>query len=201
LPADDIELFFDLGSPYAYLAVARAERVLGRRPVLRPVLLGAIFRARGFGSWAETSERGQRVTEIEARAARHGLPPMSWPPGWPLNGLTAMRACVWAQARGALDAFAHAVYAHEFGRGEDTSGVDALAAIAEEVGLEGDDLRAAVASDPVKLRLRELTDDAWVRGVRGVPTVAVGSTLVYGDDQLERVPLLRGGARRRTVRR
>jgi 2-hydroxychromene-2-carboxylate isomerase len=186
----DVELYFDLGSPYAYLAVSRAGRVLGRPPVLRPVLLGGIFRARGFGSWAGTPQRGQRVAEIEARAARYGLPAISWPPGWPLNGLAAMRACVWADEQGALDAFAHAVFAHEFGRGEDTSGVPALAAIAGEVGLPGGELEAAVASEPVKRRLRELTDAAWERGVRGVPTAAVGPTLMYGDDQLEQIPRL-----------
>jgi 2-hydroxychromene-2-carboxylate isomerase len=192
LSRDDVELFFDLASPYAYLAVARAERALGVRPVLRPVLLGAIFKARGFGSWAQTGQRDQRVAEIEARAARYGLPPVNWPPGWPLNSLAAMRACVWAQQRGGLDPFVNAVYEHEFARGEDISGVPALAAIADEAGLPGDELDGGIRSEPIKLRLRELTDEAWARGVRGIPTIAVGSTLLYGDDQLEQVPLVLG---------
>ncbi|HYC81766.1 MAG TPA: DsbA family protein [Solirubrobacterales bacterium] len=186
----DVELYFDLGSPYAHLAVARAERVLGRPPVLRPVLLGAIFQARGFGSWSQSAQREGRIAELEARAERYGLPPFAWPPGWPLDGLAAMRACVWAEERGALDRFVHAAFEHEFGRGEDISGVTALAAIATEVGLPGAELQAAVASAPVKARLRELTAEAWERGVRGIPTIAVGATLIYGDDQLEQVPLL-----------
>src|SRR4051794_28844871 len=129
----DVELYFDLGSPYAYLAVARAEEALGGRPVLRPVLLGAIFGARGYGSWARTAQRDQRVAEIEARAERYGLPPIRWPEGWPLNGLGAMRACVWANEQGALDEFARAVFEHEFVRGEDTSSLPALASIGQEV--------------------------------------------------------------------
>lgn len=189
----DVELYFDLGSPYAHLAVARAERVLGRPPVLRPVLLGAIFQARGFGSWSQSAQREGRIAELEARAERYSLPPFSWPSGWPLDGLAAMRACVWAEERGALDRFVHASFEHEFGRGEDISGVTALAAIATEVGLPGAELQAAVAAAPVKARLRELTEEAWERGVRGIPTIAVGATLIYGDDQLEQVPLLLAG--------
>jgi 2-hydroxychromene-2-carboxylate isomerase len=185
-----VELFFDLGSPYAYLALARAERLLGRPPVLRPVLLGAIFQARGYGSWAESGQRDQRLAEIEARAARYGLPPIVWPAGWPLDGLAAMRACVWAEENDALGPFARAVFAHEFGRGEDISGVGALAAIAQEVGLPGDALGAAIGSDRIKLALRERTEEAWRRGVRGVPTAAVGATVIYGDDQLEQIPLV-----------
>ena len=187
-----IELFFDLGSPYAHLAVARAERALGRRPVLRPVLLGAIFKARGYGSWAESGQRDQRVAEIEARAARYGLPPIAWPPGWPPNGLAAMRACVWAERNGALDHFVEAAFEHEFGRGEDVSGVPALVAIAAEVGLPAAELEAAIASEPIKARLRELTEEAWERGVRGIPSVALGATVIYGDEGLEQVPLLLG---------
>jgi 2-hydroxychromene-2-carboxylate isomerase len=188
--ADDVELYFDLGSPYAHLAVARAERVLGKPPILRPVLLGAIFQARGFGSWAESDQRRQRVAELEARAVRYGVPPFVWPPGWPLNGLAAMRACVWAEELGAIERFVDAVFAHEFGRGEDTSGVPALAAIAAGVGLPGEELEATIGSEPIKRRLRELTDAAWKRGVRGIPTVAVDGILIYGDDQLEQVPLV-----------
>jgi 2-hydroxychromene-2-carboxylate isomerase len=187
---DDIELFFDLGSPYAYLAVARAEQVLGKQPVLRPVLLGAIFQARGFGSWAQTAQREQRIAELEGRAARYGLPPFVWPSDWPMNGLAAMRACVWAQEHGGLDAFVAAAYHDEFARGEDIAGPSALTAIAHRVGLPGDELERAIDSDPIKLRLRQLTEAAWGRGVRGIPTIAVGPTLLYGDDQLEQVPLL-----------
>jgi 2-hydroxychromene-2-carboxylate isomerase len=188
--AGDVELYFDLGSPYAHLAVGRAERVLGRPPVLRPVLLGAIFAARGFGSWSQSAQREGRIAELEARAERYGLPPFVWPAGWPPNGLAAMRACVWAEAQGALELFVPAVFEHEFGRGEDISGVPALAAIATEIGLPGEELEAAVGSDPVKARLRELTEEAWERGVRGIPTVAAGNVLLYGDDQLEQVTLL-----------
>jgi 2-hydroxychromene-2-carboxylate isomerase len=50
-------LYFDLGSPYAYLAFARAPAVLGVEPRLEPVLLGAIFQARGPGSWSQTDAR------------------------------------------------------------------------------------------------------------------------------------------------
>ena len=36
-----------------------------------------------------------------------------------------------------------------------------------------------------KDRLREATREAYERGVRGVPTIAVGEELFWGDDRLE----------------
>ena len=81
-------LYFDLGSPYAYLAVERAERVLGAKPELKPILLGAIMKRRGYGSWAFTEERDDRIADLQDRARRYGLPPLVWPDGWPSNGLS-----------------------------------------------------------------------------------------------------------------
>ena len=178
-------LYFDLGSPYAYLAVERAGRVLGIAPELRPVLLGAIFKWRGWGSWAQTEERDERVADIERRAASYGLPPLVWPVAWPMNGLTAMRATTWAAREGAIGPFARAVFRHQFAAGEDVSGLDALAAIGEEVGLDPAALRAAVARDDVKDELRSATEAAWEAGVRGIPTLASRGRLFYGDDRLE----------------
>jgi 2-hydroxychromene-2-carboxylate isomerase len=178
-------LSYDLGSPYAYLAVERAERVLGAPVALEPVLLGAIFRQRGSGSWARTPARADGIAELEARAARYGLPPMRWPEGWPGDGLAAMRAATWAARSGGGDAFALAAFRHAFARGEDITGVAALSAIADEVGLDGAALPAAIADPEIKARLRATTEAAWDAGVRGVPTLRAEGRLIYGDDRLE----------------
>jgi 2-hydroxychromene-2-carboxylate isomerase len=178
-----MRLYYDLASPYAYLAVARAATVLGEEPELEPVLLGAIFGYRGHGSWAHTPERPSGEAEVERRAERYGLPPVRWPPGWPLNSLAAMRAATFAARQGLQREFARAVYEREFAHGEDVSGIDALEAIAESVGLHG--VRDAVADPAIKQALRQATDDAWAAGVQGVPTLRAGDRLIYGDDRLE----------------
>ncbi len=170
-------LYFDLGSPYAYLAVARAEAVFGRQPDLQPVLLGAIFRLRGSGSWSQTAERAKRIAEVERRAIAYGLPAVVWPEGWPLDGLRMMRAATWAKHKNMIDAFSRAVFSHQFVNGRDLSGIDALATVAEEVGLSGDELRVAVDSPAVKNQLKTATAHAWELGVRGVPTTRVGPHL------------------------
>ena len=183
-------LYFDLGSPYAYLAAERAPEVLGVVPELRPVLLGAVFARRGFGSWSATPGRGKRMAEIEARAERYGLPPLRWPVRWPADGLAAMRAAVWAEREGRLGAFARAVFRAQFAQGGDIGELGLLAACAQEAGLPGGELAEAIGRAEIKQELRDRTDAAWQAGVRGVPTIAVGSSIFYGDDELERAAAL-----------
>jgi len=173
-------LYYDLGSPYAYLAVERAAAVLGAAPRLQPVLAGAIFVHRGRGSWGHTDARAANQAEIEARAARYGLPPFTWPPGWPPNTLSAMRAAVWGG-----EPFARAAFRAAFAHGADLGDVAVLQRIAQAVGLDGDALPDAVADPQVKAALRAATDAAIALGVSGVPTVALDDgRLVFGDDRL-----------------
>lgn len=178
-------LYYDLGSPYAYLAAERAERVLGIAPRLQAVLVGGIFAERGHGSWAHTPERPARIAEVEKRAAGYGLPPLRWPQGWPNNTLRAMRAAVWAEGLGAGERFALAAFRRAFAEGGDLSRIEEVVQIAASVGLPAQDLPAAIELRETKDGLRQATSEAWARGVVGVPCIEVRGTIFYGDDRLE----------------
>jgi 2-hydroxychromene-2-carboxylate isomerase len=184
-------LYFDLGSPYAYLAFTRAPAVFGQMPELAPILLGVIFERRGSGSWSQTDAREQRIAELHQRVRRYGIEPLKLPPGWPQNGLQAMRAATWALHEGAGEAFTRAAFQRSFAAGEDITSLPALASIAEQIGLRGERLETAIASAPVKAALRAVTEAAWDAGVRGVPSVCVDAEVFYGDDQLERAAAAR----------
>lgn len=178
-------IYYDLGSPYAYLAVERAEQVFGITPHLEPILVGGIFVERGHGSWAHTTEREQRLEEVNARAARYRLPPVVWPAAWPNNTLKAMRAAVWADRCGSGRPFAEAAFRRAFREGADLSRLDELIDIAKAVGLPARELPAAIEDQATKDALRDATARAWARGVAGVPCVEVDGEIFYGDDRLE----------------
>lgn len=98
-------LYVDVGSPFAYLAAERAPDVLGVAPVLRPVLLGGLFRLAGRGSWAlgDVGRRRAGMADIEARALRYGLPALRWPDRWPGDYLQAMLAITAARRENAAE--------------------------------------------------------------------------------------------------
>ena len=179
------QLYFDLGSPYAYLAIERAESVLGRPPTLIPVLVGAIFGWRGHGSWALTDQRAAGMAEIERRAREYGLPSMVWPPDWPANALSAMRCATWAARQRRLQDFAVIVGRRQWTEGADIADLDVLAACAGEAGLDAAEMLDAIRAPELKEQLRATTERAWADGVRGVPTLRVGEQLFFGDDRIE----------------
>jgi 2-hydroxychromene-2-carboxylate isomerase len=174
-----MKLYFDLMSPYAYLAAARAEAVLGRPPTFEPVLVGAIFALRGSGSWGRTDAREAGMAEIEQRAAQYGLPPVRWPDNWPGNSLHAMRVAVLAKQAGLAEDFAQAVFRRTFVDGVDSS--DPAVADAEAARLGFD----PTITQAVKDELRATTEAAYERGVIGVPCLEIDGVVHFGDDRLD----------------
>jgi 2-hydroxychromene-2-carboxylate isomerase len=178
-------IYYDLGSPYAHLAVARGAEVFGFEPCLQPILVGGIFAERGWGSWAHTAAREGRIEEIEARANRYGLPLLSWPENWPNNTLKAMRAAIWADSLGHGPRFAHAGFHRAFTEGADLSQLDVLVDLARALGLPADELPDAIEEPAVKDGLRRATTEAWEHGVTGVPSIEANGKVFFGDDSLE----------------
>jgi 2-hydroxychromene-2-carboxylate isomerase len=181
--------YFDLGSPYAYLA---AERVSGlfaeaglEQPEWHPVLLGGLFKRFGRGSWAETPARTAGLAEVERRAAAYGLAPIRWPDPFPGNTLTAMRTATYAKQAGRTVAFALAGFRQAFAAGRDLSDPDNVLIAAAACELHPTAVGKAVQTAAVKDALREATEAAGDAGVRGVPSLIVGGEVFWGDDRLE----------------
>jgi 2-hydroxychromene-2-carboxylate isomerase len=179
--------YFDVGSPYAYLAAERADRVLPGPVQWQPVLLGGLFKLTGRSSWAlgDYRRRQRGMAEIERRARGYGLPAIVWPDPWPGDYLAVMRVVTYAFAVGRGREVVARLFADGFARGRDLSIRAHILDAASRAGLERGEAEAATHDPAIKRALREATEAAHARGLFGVPTVAVGDELFWGDDRLE----------------
>ena len=190
--------FYDLVSPFSYLAAYRIEQVFPVPARWQPIWSPPVIVGSGRDWFPSFEEGRERRTDVERRAARYGMPTWRWPSlyeppdreaheGWqPPNTLPVLRVATLAQRAGVGEAFALGVFGLAFGEGRDISQVDdAIVEVAVGCGLDADDVLAAPAHPELKQALRDATETAMTRGVIGVPTVAVGEELFWGDDRLE----------------
>jgi 2-hydroxychromene-2-carboxylate isomerase len=179
--------FYDFSSPYSYLSAHRVDELLPVPARWQPILFGALIIDIGKEpwSWIEGPAREQRMRECEQRAAALGLP-LSWPRDWPKGtySVLVLRAALVAEEQGKLREFSLAAYRQGLGLGRDLTELDVVLEAAAEAGVDREALRAGVQRADIKQRLREVTDAARELGVTGVPTVAVGEELFWGDDRL-----------------
>ena len=172
--------YFDLLSPFSYLALAEVETLARRRPVLlRPIVLGAVLAHWGQLGPAEIAPKRLHTYRLcQFMAERAGIP-FRFPPRHPFRSLDALRLLA------ALDASADAVRAafdFVWAEGRDPSDPAERSALCARLGVE--DFDALIARQDAKARLRAWTEQAIAAGVFGVPTLEVGGELFWGLDAM-----------------
>jgi 2-hydroxychromene-2-carboxylate isomerase len=152
--------------------------------VWQPILLDGIWQRTGGGSWATTDKRAEGMREVERRAERYHLLPVKWPDPWPTSTLLAMRAATFAQQAGRAVAFSLAAFRQAFAGGKDLSEMDNVLVAAAACELHPKAVLKGIELQSTKDRLRAATEEAYQRGVCGVPSVVVGDEVFWGDDRL-----------------
>lgn len=189
-----VEFFYDLSSPWTYLAFTNLWPLLertGEQAVLRPILVGGVFNAVNPSVYAAREQTDNRKLKhswkvLNDWAALAGVE-MNFPSVWhPAKSVNAMRfACALADDQDALRRFSRAAFESYFGAQENLDDADVLAAVADSIGLDGLALKASAQTDAVKARLRANTEEVIARGGYGSPSIFVdGTDMYFGNDQL-----------------
>lgn len=186
-----VEFYYDLVSPYSYLAYGRVNRMCeehGAELALRPMLLGAVHKAVGLQAPIEIRSKGRyQLRDIDRWAEHYGLP-MKFPDPFPFRTLKSMRAAV--ALEGDLEPFtreAFALYWEEGGAPEgfeETNEDEPLREVARRIGRDPEEVLEDAATGETKEALKSVTAGALERGVFGAPTFFVGDEMFWGNDRL-----------------
>jgi 2-hydroxychromene-2-carboxylate isomerase len=187
-----IDFYFEFASPYGYLASLRIDAIAaahGREVVWRPIMLGAALKLTGSQPNVNAPLKGDYLRRDVARFARLLDVPLTFPPVLPMNSLAASRAYWWLfeQDEDLAKGLAQAIYHAHWGEGRDLSSPEAVAEVAETLGIDRQELLAAVQDPRIKARLKEETDRSIARGVFGSPFVFVDDEPFWGADRLDQV--------------
>ncbi|HEY8378587.1 MAG TPA: 2-hydroxychromene-2-carboxylate isomerase [Nannocystis sp.] len=191
-----LDFYFDVISPYVYIAEARLRRLQQQRPGLqvryRPILLAGVLNRLGQLGPAEIPEkRVFTFKDVVRRCAEHRLP-LTGPATHPFNPLTALRAIL-AAAPEERPAATGAILRAGWADGAELGDPAAIVAALDAAGLPGEDLVARAGTPEIKAALAAETDAAIARGVFGVPSFAVGDDIVWGQDRLPDVERILDG--------
>lgn len=183
--------YYDFSSPYSYLAAERISALFAEagveQPEWMPISFGHILKTTGRRPWSFEEDRTENFEEIQRRADERGLPKVLYPEGWPIDNysLTPIRAATYAKESGRVVSFSLAAFRQHFAAGRTLSDPDNVLLAAAACELHPKAVLKGIEMKSVKDRLQQATSEAIERGVEGIPTVAVGNELFWGDDRLE----------------
>jgi 2-hydroxychromene-2-carboxylate isomerase len=187
-----VEFFYDLVSPYSYLAYGRVQDMCkehGAELVLRPMLLGAVHKAVGLRAPIEIKSKGRyQVRDIQRWVEHYGLP-MEFPDPFPFRTVKSMRA-VALEGDGDLEPFTREAFNLYWEEGGAPKGFEAadedgpLREVARRIGRDPEEVLDKASSGEAKEALKSATAEAVERGVFGAPTLFVGDEMFWGNDRL-----------------
>ena len=188
-----IEFFFDLSSPWTYLAFNNIQPILTETKahvVWRPFLVGGVFNAVNRDVYQTRAEpMAAKIVHnfrwLHEWAQLSSLPLLFPTEHHPLKSVVAMRACCALEKdQTNLQRFSSAAFDAYFTRGENLDDPETLRRIADKCNLDGMALIRATEEKTIKDLLRSNTEEAILRGAYGSPTMLIGQSLYFGNDQL-----------------
>ena len=155
-----VEFYYDLVSPYSYLAYGRVGRICeqnGAELILRPMLLGAVHKAVGLQAPIEIMPKASyQAQDIRRWAQYYGLP-LQFPDPFPFRTLKTMRAAMFLQEREELEAFtreAFALYWEEGGAPgglQETDEDEPISSVARRIRVDSEEvMREATSPEAIR---------------------------------------------------
>jgi len=182
-----LRFYFDVISPFAYLAFERLPRVLDGLSYsvdYQPVLFAGLLSHWGQKGPAEIEpKRAWTFRHVSWQAYRDGIA-LKMPAQHPFNPLALLRLAIACAPEGGTPGrhVCEQVFRHVWQDGGDPGDAQRLSELAQRLAP-----RIDPASDPAKQGLKDGTSQAIAKGVFGVPTIEVDGRLFWGVDSLEMV--------------
>ena len=176
-----LEFFYDIGSPYSYLASERVEEVAeagGCTLWWRPFLLEGVFRQVGSDPSVAAGPRRAYMLRDLGRWARKQSLPLRFPSTFPLDTRLAMRALA-VVPRSDRGEASHAVFRALWQEERAIGNTQVLTEVL------GEEVVGRAGSDEAWTTLEKNTKEALARGAFGSPSFFVGKELFFGNDRLD----------------
>jgi len=172
--------YFDVVSPFSYLALPGVEALMRRHPVVfRPVVLGALLAHWGSLGPAEIRPKRLHTYRLcQFIAERSGLH-MRFPPRHPFRSLSVQRLIIALKANPSA---VRTAFDFVWGEGRDPSDPVEFRVLCNRLGVN--DYEALIKERGARDALRATTDNAAAAGVFGVPTLVIGTELFWGADAM-----------------
>lgn len=187
-----IDFYYDVGSPYSYLASRRTGELAERtgRPVRwRAFLVGGVFKlSNNTMPAANPAKAAYLLDDLAREAARFGAP-FRFHPDFPVNTLHLQRACIAAERRDPAlgEAVATELFRAVWVDNVAQMDVAGFGAAVARAGVEPSQLFADAQESSNKEALKAATSQAVALGCFGAPSFLVDGSLFWGHDRIDQL--------------
>ena len=182
--SDDIDFYFDIISPYAYIAYKKILKIEDINFKLKPIFLGGLHNLAGIAAPAFNKYKMKNMQNDCELVARKNNISFKWNSRFPINSLSIMRGylCVEVDKKEEyLNSFFDAYWKEDL----DLSKEENIKQLLKKIKINENDFFNSIKNQDIKDNLKQLTQEAFEKEVFGAPTFIVNNKIFWGQDRLE----------------
>ena len=181
---DHIDFYFDIISPYAYIAYKKILKIKDINFKLKPILLGGLHNLAGISAPAFNKYKMKNMQNDCELVAKKNNISFKWNSKFPINSLNIMRGylCVKDNKKEEyLNNFFDAYWKEDI----DLSNEENIKILLKKLKIDENDFFNLIKNQDTKDKLKQFTQEAFEKEVFGAPTFIVNNKIFWGQDRLE----------------
>ena len=182
-----IDFYFDIISPYSYIAHKKIQKIKKHQKVIfnyKPILLGGLHNLAGINAPAFNKFKIKNMqSDCELVSKKNNIS-FKWNLKFPINSLPIMRGYLSVedgQKEDYLNIFFDAYWRDNL----DLSSDKEFSKLLESLKIDSKIFFEKITQQSIKDTLKKFTNDAFEKEVFGAPTFIVNNKIFWGQDRLE----------------
>ena len=182
--SDHIDFYFDIISPYAYIAHKKILKIKDVNFKLKPIFLGGLHNLAGITAPAFNKYKMKNMQNDCELVAKKNNIIFKWNSKFPINSLSIMRGYISVEEdkkKEYLNSFFEAYWKDDV----DLSSAENIKSLLKKITINEDQFFNSINNQDIKDNLKQLTQEAFEKEVFGAPTFIVNNKIFWGQDRLE----------------
>ena len=179
-----IDFYFDIISPYAYIAYKKILKIKDINLKLKPIFLGGLHNLVGITAPAFNKFKMKNMRNDCELVAKKNNISFKWNSKFPINSLNIMRGylCVEDNIKEEyLNSFFEAYWKED----QDLSSENNIKYLIKKLKINEHEFFNLIKNQETKDKLKQFTQEAFESEVFGAPTFIVNNKVFWGQDRIE----------------
>ena len=179
-----IDFYFDIISPYAYIAYKKIIKIDNIKFNFKPILLGGLHNLVEITAPAFNKFKLKNMKNDCELISKKNKINFFWNSNFPINSLYIMRGYLTIKEnkkKEYLDTFFNAYWQNNI----DLTLEENIIHLIENLNLNHKEFLKNIAKQEIKDQLKEFTEEAFKKEIFGAPTFVVNNKIFWGQDRLE----------------
>ena len=182
-----IDFYFDVISPYAFIAHKKIEKIHKSKKILfnyMPILLGGLHNLAGITAPAFNKFKMINMKNDCDLVSKKNNIKFKWNDNFPINSLHIMRGYLLIKKELKYD-YINKIFNAYWVDNKDMTKQENINSILDQLKIDQKIFFSGVNNEKTKDELKKLTNEAFSKEIFGAPTFVINDKIFWGQDRLE----------------